>query len=238
MAQDEAKVEPFSNGLEVITIQKGDGQTFPKKSDIVSVKYKGFFHGGPQHNKEFDTCMKEAYKFKVGEEIKGWNKGIKKMSKGEKATLKIPYRLAYGIDGNADYGIPKKQDLLYEIELLQVLSKLSSGVVVNILSKSNSNKSPEKGDFVFISYTGRFYGGMNDGQIFEQTNGKFHEYQIGAGKLIKGWEEGIPQMKYGETAELLISADFAYGKKGAKGIPPIPPNQDLKFTVTLRQKQV
>merc|ERR1712048_244041 len=159
--------------------------------------------------------------------------GIKKMSLGEKATLKIPHRLAYGIDGNEEYGIPKRQDLLYQIELLQVLSKLPSGVSVQIIEKNQDPNAehPQKGQKVKIAYVGTFYGGMEDGKIFEQTNGKYHEYQIGVGKLIQGWDEGIPQMKFGETAHLKISADYAYGKKGAKGMPPIPPNQDLQFKV-------
>lgn len=83
-----ADVQPFSNGLEIEVLTKGDGKTFPKKNDMVSVRYKGFFHGGPKHGFEFDTSWDSPYQFKVGEEIKGWNKGIKKMSLGERAILK------------------------------------------------------------------------------------------------------------------------------------------------------
>eukprot|EP00483_Globobulimina_turgida_P011978 UN12000 len=163
------------------------------------------------------------------------------MSLGEKAILKIPHRLAYGIDGNMEYGIPKCQDLLYEIELLDVLAKLSSGVEVNIIKSNNKSTSgselhPQKGDKIMVSYVGTFYGGIDHGKIFETTNGKYHEYIIGVGKLIRGWDDGIPQMKYGDIAILKISADFAYGKKGAKGMPPIPPNQDLQFKLTLMPK--
>lgn len=55
-------------------------------------------------------------------------------------------------------------------------------------------------------------------------------------KLIKGWEVGIPQIKFGQSAILMISADYAYGRKGAKGMPPIGPNQDLRFEVTLKER--
>jgi len=54
------------------------------------VSYKGSFHGGSKHGQVFDTNDGNPYKFKVGEEIKGWNKGIKKMSLGEKSISKIP----------------------------------------------------------------------------------------------------------------------------------------------------
>eukprot|EP01083_Nonionella_stella_P239900 839171_1 len=144
---EESKIEPFSNGLEVITITEGDGKTFPKKNDLVIVKYKGTFHGGPKHNTEFDTCLDDTYKFKIGEEIKGWNKGLKKMCLGEKATLKIPFRMAYGVDGNLEYGIPLCKDLLYEIELLDIIAKLASGVDVNIIKSINEKGlNPQKGD--------------------------------------------------------------------------------------------
>eukprot|EP01083_Nonionella_stella_P055326 145968_1 len=243
MAQEsESKeVESFSKGLEVIVLSAGDGKTYPKKNDLVVVTYKGTFHGGAKHEQEFDVCLddKSPYKFKVGDEIKGWNKGIKQMSLGERSLLKIPHRLAYGVDGNADYGIPQSQDLLYEIHLLDIIAKLTSGVDVQIIKSNNDEqaKHPQKGDKIMISYVGTFHGGDNHGKIFENTNGKCTQFTIGLGQLIKGWDHGIPQMKYGETALLKISSDFAYGKKGARGRPPIPPNQDLQFKVHLMEKQ-
>ena len=82
------EVEPFSNGLQIVVLTKGDGKTYPKKNDNVSVRYKGFFHGGLKHGFEFDSSWDSPYQFKVGEEIKGWNKGIKRMSLGERSILK------------------------------------------------------------------------------------------------------------------------------------------------------
>mmetsp|Transcript_37140 Transcript_37140/g.59502 ORF Transcript_37140/g.59502 Transcript_37140/m.59502 type:complete len:241 (+) Transcript_37140:559-1281(+) len=237
MAQDpqESKIEPFTNGVEIKVLKPGDGKTFPKKNDYVIVEYKGRFHGGAKHDQEFDTNDGKPYKFKVGEEIKGWNQGIKKMSLGEKSILKIPHRLAFGIEGYPEIGIAKCQDLVYEIELMNIIAKLPSGVHLEVIERAKDEhaKSPQKGDKVRVAYVGRFHGGENHGQKFEDSGGKFHEYHIGVGKLIRGWDEAIPQMKYGETAMLKVSADYAYGKKGAKGQPPIPPNQDLQFMVTL-----
>mmetsp|Transcript_28507 Transcript_28507/g.46796 ORF Transcript_28507/g.46796 Transcript_28507/m.46796 type:complete len:84 (+) Transcript_28507:1-252(+) len=81
------------------------------------------------------------------------------------------------------------------------------------------------------------YGGAHHGQKFEDSEGKYHEFHVGVGKLIRGWDEGLLALKHGESAYLRISADYAYGKKGAKGSPPIPPNQDLQFMVTLASKK-
>ena len=103
--------------------------------------------------------------------------------------------------------------------------------------KFKNAEYPKAGDKVTLSYTGRFHGGEDHGVEFER--GELENIEIGIGKLIRGWDEGVLKMKYGQTAILKISADYGYGKKGAKGrgkSKDIPPNQDLQFTVTLMGK--
>lgn len=51
--------------------------------------------------------------------------------------------------------------------------------------------------------------------------------KIGVGQVIRGWDEGVPQLSLGEKANLIISADFGYGAQGAGGV--IPPNAALNF---------
>ena len=60
--------------------------------------------------------------------------------------------------------------------------------------------------------------------------GRPFKFQIGTGKVIKGWDEGVIQMSLGEKAVLEISYDYGYG---ANGYGPIPAKQDLKFEVEL-----
>lgn len=62
-------------------------------------------------------------------------------------------------------------------------------------------------------------------------SGKPFVCQIGVGKVIKGWDEGVPQLSVGEKAILTATPDYAYG---AAGFPPvIPANSTLKFEVEL-----
>ena len=76
-------------------------------------------------------------------------------------------------------------------------------------------------------------GTLQDGSVFDSSHkrGRPFRFQIGIGKVIKGWDEGVLNMKIGEKATLHISSDYGYGTAGAGGV--IPPNADLIFEVEL-----
>ncbi|KAI5983484.1 hypothetical protein EDD15DRAFT_2315698 [Pisolithus albus] len=72
-----------------------------------------------------------------------------------------------------------------------------------------------------------------DGSKFDSSRdrGVPFETEIGVGKVIKGWDEGVLQLSLGEKANLIATPDYAYG---ARGFPPvIPANSTLKFEVEL-----
>lgn len=65
--------------------------------------------------------------------------------------------------------------------------------------------------------------------IWESGNSPF-QFQLGAGQVIKGWDLGVPCMIEGETRELIVAGDLAYGPAGRGNIPP---NATLIFTIEL-----
>jgi FKBP-type peptidyl-prolyl cis-trans isomerase FkpA len=65
--------------------------------------------------------------------------------------------------------------------------------------------------------------------IWESGNNVF-QFQLGAGQVIKGWDLGVPCMLEGETRELIVAGDLAYGRSGRGEIPP---NATLIFTIEL-----
>jgi FKBP-type peptidyl-prolyl cis-trans isomerase FkpA len=90
-----------------------------------------------------------------------------------------------------------------------------------------------KGDTVEVHYTGWLYEDGNRGAKFDSSldRGRPYVFELGAGKVIRGWDEGVAGMKIGGKRELIIPPDLAYGSRGAAGV--IPPNATLDFEVEL-----
>src|SRR5262245_25073736 len=95
--------------------------------------------------------------------------------------------------------------------------------------KVGNGTAVRAGDKVEVHYTGTF----KDGKKFDSSKDRREpfEVQVGAGRVIKGWDEGIVGMKVGGTRKLIIPYQLAYGEAGRP--PTIPPRSELHFEIEL-----
>lgn len=89
------------------------------------------------------------------------------------------------------------------------------------------------GQYVTVHYTGWLYDNGAKGKKFDSSvdRGTPFKFTLGAGKVIKGWEEGVAGMKVTGKRTLIIPPDLGYGESGAGGA--IPPGATLIFEVEL-----
>lgn len=107
--------------------------------------------------------------------------------------------------------------------------KTKNGMEIKI-TKEGVGAEITNGAVAVVQYKGMFL----DGTVFDATSLRGNtpfEFKLGAGQVIKGWDQGVLGMKVGEQRTLTIPADLAYGPQGIPGA--IPPNATLVFEVTL-----
>ncbi|OYT17794.1 MAG: hypothetical protein B7C24_00600 [Bacteroidetes bacterium 4572_77] len=96
-----------------------------------------------------------------------------------------------------------------------------------ILEKSGNGKAAKSGSNVTVHYTGRFLDGTKFDSSYDRN--KPIEFQLGAGMVISGWDQGIAMMKVGDEATFIIPSYLGYGS----GRGQIPPYTPLLFDVKL-----
>jgi FKBP-type peptidyl-prolyl cis-trans isomerase len=103
-----------------------------------------------------------------------------------------------------------------------------SGLQYEVLAKGKGDAA-KNGDLVSVHYT----GWLDNGDKFDSSvdRGQPFQFMLGAGQVIKGWDDGVEGMLPGEKRKLIIPSELGYGEAGAGGV--IPGGATLTFDVEL-----
>lgn len=96
-----------------------------------------------------------------------------------------------------------------------------------LITKKGTGRPLKAGDTVILNYTGTLTNGLK----FDSSHDRNEplEFKLGAGRVIKGWEEGVAKLRVGDQAILVIPGKLAYGPRGIPNV--IPPDATLIFVV-------
>jgi FKBP-type peptidyl-prolyl cis-trans isomerase len=97
-----------------------------------------------------------------------------------------------------------------------------------VITQAGTGAQLKAGDTVVVHYTGL----LTNGQKFDSSldAGEPISFPLGAGRVIKGWDEALQKLRVGDRATLIIPSAIAYGESG-RG--PIPPNATLVFIIEI-----
>jgi FKBP-type peptidyl-prolyl cis-trans isomerase len=226
------------SGLQYDDVITGTGAA-AQAGQSVTVHYTGWLHDPTAPNgrgKKFDSSKDRGDPFEfnlgAGMVIKGWDEGVQGMLVGGTRVLTIPAELGYGARG-AGGVIPPNATLIFEVDLLPTPERPALEITELVVG---TGATAQAGQSVTVHYTGWLHDASKaDGRGIKfdssKDRGDPFEFDLGAGMVIQGWDQGVEGMQVGGTRLLLIPAHLGYGARGAGGV--IPPNATLLFEVDL-----
>tara|TARA_B100001059_G_C17778969_1_gene552983 strand:- start:982 stop:1470 length:489 start_codon:yes stop_codon:yes gene_type:complete len=138
-------------------------------------------------------------------------------------TIIFTTLLLAGCEKNEDKLMSSKEDKIKcesvdQLDQIQIVEGLKAKIL-----KKGFGRAAVKGDYAKTNVWLWLYDESsenNRGKFIWESGSSPFEFQLGANQVIKGWDLGVPCMLEGETRELIIDGDLAYGSSGAGEIPP------------------
>jgi len=252
-----SKPFPYKNlstldGFSVYRVVEGTGEPVVLGSNVEIhmdiVNYKDSSLGSSRQ-------MGKPFPFKVTQAKSAYalENALLMLKVGDSALVNVnsdKYFAENGGEQNRPPFIPKGTDLTYRIKIYSLIdmnkiakeaeakveafiaerklttTKYDNGLRVAML-REGTGEFPKNGDNVTVHYRGTLLDGTQFDASYDR-NQPF-TFKVGTRQVIMGWEEGIPKIKIGGKAMLIIPSELGYGERGAGG--SIPPNSTLVFEV-------
>jgi len=236
------KWKMIAPGVEVYDEQPGAGAEAHAGSRL-SMHFTGFLMGGTTVASSKPTGKPFQATLGANKLIRGWELGLVGMKAAGVRWLRLQPSAAYG--STAMPRVPPNSELLYRVEALSMenddngtvdyfpeLAKLDlkdgrEGLKYAVVQAPKTPGTPAKaGQKAKVHYT----GWLLDGTMFDSSRGRGNpfEFNLGAGRVIRGWDIGVEGMQPGEKRILVIPPGLGYGSRGAG---PIPADATLVFAV-------
>ena len=222
------------SGVRVLHVLKKEGKNIIT-SDVVTFNYTGYFTDSLGNPVIFDNTIERKIPTVLrpgsNRSLPGIEEGLTYLKNGEKAILYIPAEMGFGKMGQGI--IPKNKALVFDVEIVDIQPypffeasgdtiKQSSGLKY-IQVRKGTGDVVDSGSSVSIAYTGFIIDSSGIRRIFDASreSGKLLEFTPGKNKVIKGFEEGVKDMRLGEGRTLIIPYTLGYGEQGMPeaGIP-------------------
>lgn len=217
-----------ASGLKYIVVSKGRGIKVDTGMNV-TIHYTGYLEDGKVFLSSLDDDEPLTLPIGKGKVFKGWDEGLTYLYVGDKARIFVPYDLGFGEKANGS--IPAKSNLIFDVEIIKAeipvatvsydvqgkdTNTTASGLKY-IIVKEGTGIQAASGNTVKVHYTGYF----TNGTIFDSSveRGEPIEFVLGAGNVIKGWDEGIALLKVGGKARLIIPYSLGYGENDFYTIP-------------------
>jgi len=123
--------------------------------------------------------------------------------------------------------IKKKTTIKKMTEPIKQQAVTTASGLTYIITKRGDGAPIKKGDNVIVNYTGLLTNGAKFDSSLDRND--TFSFPVGAGMVIKGWDEGLQKLRVGDHATLIIPPSIGYGATGAGGV--IPPNATLIFII-------
>lgn len=247
LAENQICIKPTEQGVYYWTTRPGTGRR-PAAGDLVTVHYEGRFLNGSVFDSIYRADSTFSFLLGSGYVIPGWEAIVPLMRVGERATLLIPYQMAYG---DLSVGmIPPYSNLVYDIEIqdvtdseiveeeyqrrMEAMKAQSEAAFKEYVERHLVGEAPSAtGLYVLPQRKGRgthaaagmiarikYEARTLDGDLLGYSESPYQDVVLGEGMLMAGVEEGLLTMSEGDSVTLVLPYPLAYGQYGFGTIPP------------------